>query len=114
MESWTDLKNKKIKIWANGRDDKILYSTSIAKKNKDGQYDKKKLYITVNIPQDKVIQNDSDVVIKEGWFTFFLDQNGYAKPLIVIREFDVLGEVALEEQDPEESLDSLFDNDSPF
>ena len=83
---WTDLENKELKIWRNGYNGKMYYTTSIANKKEDGKYDN--YYIDVQIPKDAVVDNGENVLVKRGFISFYRDKNGLAKLKVVILELE--------------------------
>lgn len=83
---WNDLEGKTIKIWVNGRDGKVLYSTTLSNKKQDGSYEN--MYIDVQIPKDAVINNGDEVTIQRGFISFYKTKDGLPKVKIVILEVE--------------------------
>lgn len=86
MDIWNDLKGKTIKIWENGRNGKVYYSTSLGNKKEDGSYEN--MYISVQLPKTAVIHNGDEILIDKGFITFYKDNNGLPKLKIVIMEIN--------------------------
>lgn len=86
MDKWNDLKGKTIKIWENGKDGKVYYSTSLGNKKEDGSYEN--MYISVQLPKNVAIHNGDEVLIEKGFITFYKDSNGLPKLKIVIMELN--------------------------
>lgn len=95
MEKFTTIKDKVMRIWTSAKDDKIIYKTSISRKLQDGKYEN--WYIIVQLPKDRVVSNGQDIFVKNGFWTYWKNSNGFASPKIVITDFDILGEQALED-----------------
>jgi hypothetical protein len=83
---WNDLEGKTIKIWVNGRDGKVLYSTTLSNKKQDGSYEN--MYIDVQIPKNAVINNGDEVTIQKGFISFYKTKDGLPKVKIVILEVE--------------------------
>lgn len=83
---WNDLEGKTIKIWVNGRDGKVLYSTTLSNKKQDGSYEN--MYIDVQIPKDAVVNNGDEVTIQRGFISFYKTKDGLPKVKIVILEVE--------------------------
>lgn len=83
---WNDLEGRTIKIWVNGRDGKILYSTTLSNKKQDGNYEN--MYIDVQIPKNAVVNNGDEVTIQKGFISFYKNKDGLPKIKIVILEVE--------------------------
>lgn len=64
---------------------KELYSTSISNKNQNGDWDK--MYLSVQLPRNVVLENGTDINITKGFLSFYKNNNGFCMPKIVIQEF---------------------------
>ncbi len=62
-----------------------LYSTYISNKNIDGTYEK--LYLTVQLPRETILEDKTEIDITNGFLTFYKDKNGLPKVKMVILEF---------------------------
>lgn len=71
--------------------DKDLYSTSISNKNQEGQWDK--MYISVLLPKNVVLENNTDINITKGFLSFYKTNEGLPKIKIVIQEFQTKEEI---------------------
>ena len=82
----------------NGR---TLYSTSISSKKQDGTYDR--MYISVQLPRDMAVQNNTDIMILEGFISFYKNKNGLALPKLVVMKYQVDNKERIEETQQEEN-----------
>ena len=92
---------------------KELYSTTISSKNQNGDWDK--MYISVQLPKNVVLENNTDINITKGFLSFYKNNNGFCMPKIVIQEFQTKEE--MEEREAIASEEFYQDNqnlDLPF
>lgn len=61
------------------------YSTSISRKNQDGEYEK--MYLSVQLPKGVELENKTKINITKGFLSFYNDKNGLSKPKIVVMEY---------------------------
>lgn len=61
------------------------YSTSISRKNQDGEYEK--MYLSVQLPKGVKLENKTKINITKGFLSFYNDKNGLSKPKIVVMEY---------------------------
>lgn len=64
-----------------------VYSTNVSNKNTDGKWEK--MYITVNLPKGKDLENGTDIDIKNGFLSFYKTKEGLPKIRLVIMDFDI-------------------------
>jgi hypothetical protein len=99
-----------MKIWTKAKDDKMFYSTSLSRKTMEGKWEN--MYIPVTIPKNKVVSNGDNIFVKNGFWSWYKTNDGLPKVDIVIMDFDILGEQALEndvfEEIESEELDLPF------
>lgn len=81
---------------------KTLYSTSISSKKQDGTYDR--MYISVQLPRDRAVQNNTDIMILEGFMSFYKNKDGLALPKLVVMKYQVDNKEKTEEIQPEDTL----------
>lgn len=62
------------------------YSTAISRKDKDGKYEK--MYISVQLPKDIELENQTMINITKGFLSFYKTKIGLAQPKIVVMDFD--------------------------
>lgn len=62
-----------------------LYSTYISNKNIDGTYEK--MYLTIQLPRETILEDKTEIDITKGFLTFYKDKNGLPKVKMVIQEF---------------------------
>lgn len=100
-----------IRVFQNGKDGKIFYTTSI--RGTDKNKEKKWASWYVNIPENKVIQNNTEIEVTDGYIKYYTNDYGYIQYVLVINEFKEpeveYGDVALEEDAP-----APDDSDLPF
>lgn len=65
---------------------KEMYSTSISNKMADGSMEN--MYISVQLPKGKSLENKSTIDVTKGFISFYKDKNGLAKPKFVIMEYN--------------------------
>lgn len=63
------------------------YSTTISRKIEDKW---ENMYISVKLPKDDDIKNNTHIQINKGFLSFYKDKNGLAKPRIIVMEYTVL------------------------
>ena len=61
------------------------YSTTISKKNQDGQYER--MYVSVQLPKNIELENKTVINITDGFLSFYNTKDGLPKTKIVVREF---------------------------
>lgn len=93
MKKFSTLENVVMKIWEKGSNDSIWYETNL----KNNQMEKNNYYIRLYFKDNGYKTNGDNILIKNGFWTFYQDQYGNYKPKIVIMSFDRLGEQALED-----------------
>ena len=92
---------------------KELYSTSISSKNQNGDWDK--MYLSVQLPRNVVLENGTDINITKGFLSFYKTNEGLPKIKIVIQEFQTKEE--MEEREAIQEADNYlqnFDDSLPF
>ena len=92
---------------------KELYSTTISSKNQNGDWDK--MYISVQLPKNVVLENNTDINITKGFLSFYKTTEGLLRIKIVIQEFQTKEE--MEERQAIASEEFYQDNqnlDLPF
>ena len=93
--------------------DKELYSTSISSKNKEGQWEK--MYLSVQLPKNVVLENGTDINITKGFLSFYKTNEGLPKIKIVIQEFQTKEEMEEREAiSSEEFYQNNQNSDLPF
>jgi hypothetical protein len=61
------------------------YSTTISKKNQDGEYER--MYVSVQLPKNIELENKTVIEITNGFLSFYNTKDGLPKIKIIIREF---------------------------
>lgn len=92
---------------------KELYSTTISSKNQNGDWDK--MYLSVQLPKNVVLENGTDINITKGFLSFYKTNEGLPKIKIIIQEFQTKEE--MEEREAIASEEFYQDNqnqDLPF
>ena len=92
---------------------KELYSTSISSKNQNGDWDK--MYLSVQLPRNVVLENGTDINITKGFLSFYKTNEGLPKIKVVIQEFQTKDEI--EERNAIQQEEFYQDNlsqDLPF
>lgn len=63
------------------------YSTSVSNKKPDGTYDK--MYISVQMPKDVELENQTTINITNGFLSFYKTKEGLPKAKIVVLDYEV-------------------------
>lgn len=79
------------------------YSTSISKKNQDGQYER--MYLTVQLPKEDILENKTQIDVKEGFLSFYKTKEGLPRLKLVVMKYEI------EKKEEEYTIDSA---DLPF
>ena len=61
------------------------YSTSISRKNQDGEYEK--MYLSVQLPKGVELENKTMIEITKGFLSFYKTKEGLSKLKIVVMEY---------------------------
>lgn len=86
----------KVRIFKND----IGYSTTLGRKDKNGEW--KNMYITVTINEDlPPVENNTDIIVTDGFLTWYPDKNGMPKIKAVITGYQV-GDVNVYQNDPDD------------
>ena len=86
------------------------YSTSISKKNQNGDYER--MYLAVQLPKGDTLENKTQIDILDGFLSFYTTKDGLPKPKLVIMKYKTK-----EEQDKEIANCDIFSvtpEDLPF
>lgn len=103
-----------MRIYKSEFDGRATYQTTISKKDQHDNYEN--MYISVQLPKDTELENNSKIDVKKGFLSFYKTKQGIPKVKAVVQEF----EKETQEQ-PQESTPNYFDdpqgyygNDLPF
>ena len=80
------------------------YSIAISNKNQEGKYEK--MYLSIQLPKNTELENQTIIDIKKGFLSFYKTKNGLAKLKVIVLEYD------LDKKNNEE--DEIFGEDLPF
>jgi hypothetical protein len=114
------ISDRKLMIFKNKVQDRILYSIGLSKKNIDGSYING--FISCRFKKDIVLEKDKTLInIKKAWLDFYINKDKKTIPYIFINEFDIIDEnikVNKEvENDPYEEMGDIVEidgTDLPF
>lgn len=67
------------------------YSTSISKKNQNGEYEK--MYLSVQLPKGIELENKTKINITKGFLSFYKNKQGLPQVKIVVMEYKTDEEV---------------------
>lgn len=95
-----------VRIFKKEINGKELYSTTISNKNLEGQWDK--MYLSVQLPRNVVLENGTDINITKGFLSFYKTNEGLPKIKVVIQEFQSKEE--MEERQAIQEADNYQDN----
>ena len=104
-----------VRIFKKELNGKELYSTTISLKNQNGEWDR--MYLSVQLPRNVVLENGTDINITKGFLSFYKTNEGLPRIKIVIQEF-----ITKEEMEEREAIASEefyqdnqnFDDSLPF
>lgn len=102
-----------VRIFKKELNGKKLYSTTISSKNQNGEWDK--MYLSVQLPRNVVLENGTNINITKGFLSFYKNKDGLAMPKVVIQEFQTKEE--MEERETIQQEEFYQDNqnqDLPF
>lgn len=80
-----------VRIFKKELNGKELYSTSISSKNQNGDWDK--MYLSVQLPKNTVLENGTAINITKGFLSFYKNKDGLAMSKVVIQEFQTKDEI---------------------
>lgn len=89
LVNFSQLQRRTMRIWANTKENKTKYQTSIYNK----KMDKPNMYIDVYFKGVADIPNGSDILVKDGFWSFYKTNNGLPKPIIRINEFEIISDL---------------------
>ena len=67
------------------------YSTSISRKNQDGEYEK--MYLSVQLPRGVELENRTKINITKAFLSFYTNKQGLSQVKIVVMEYKTDEEV---------------------
>ena len=91
---------------------KEIYSTTISSKNQNGDWDK--MYLSVQLPRNTILENGTDINITKGFLSFYKTNEGLPKIKLVIQEFQTKEETEEREAIQNEQNYNINDDDLPF
>ncbi len=89
--------------------DRAIYSTTLSKKNKDGEWENG--FIPVQFRKDVFLHNKTKINIKNAWLTFYKDKENKTVLYIFVNEFE---EIEPKNENLPEGFAVLEDEDCPF
>ena len=101
-----------VRIFKKELNGKELYSTTISSKNQNGDWDK--MYLSVQLPRNTVLENGTDINITKGFLSFYKTNEGLPKIKLVIQEFQTKEEIEEREAIINEQNYNINDDDLPF
>lgn len=75
----------KLRVFKKEYEGKELYSTTISRKDENGNYEN--LYLSLQIPKDVVLENNSTINVTKGFLSFYKTKQGLSKIKAVVQEF---------------------------
>lgn len=63
------------------------YSTTISKKNQNGEYER--MYLSIQLPKGVELENKTNIEITKGFLTFYQTKEGLPKIKIVVMEYKI-------------------------
>ena len=75
-----------VRIYKGEYEGRPTYSTTISKKDQYGNYEN--MYISVQLPKDTVLENNSRINVTKGFLSFYKTKQGLSKLKAVIQEFE--------------------------
>lgn len=101
-----------VRIFKKELNGKELYSTTISSKNQNGEWDR--MYLSVQLPRNVVLENGTDINITKGFLSFYKNKDGLTMPKVVIQEFQTKEEMEEREAIINEQNYNINDDDLPF
>jgi hypothetical protein len=74
-------------IYANNFNERLNYSTTISKKNEDGEYEN--MFIPVKFKGGAGVPNKTKINIQDGFMSFYKNNTGLEKVQIIVMNYDV-------------------------
>lgn len=74
-----------IRIYKKEFEGKTMYSTTVSKKDQFGNYEN--MYISVQLPKDVNLENNSKIEVTNGFLSFYKTNQGMPKIKVVVLEF---------------------------
>ena len=85
------------------------YSTSISRKNQNGEYEK--MYLSVQLPKGVELENKTKINITKGFLSFYKNKQGLPQIKVVVMEYKTNEEVQEREAiQNEDSYEMNFGN----
>lgn len=85
------------------------YSTSISRKNQNGEYEK--MYLSVQLPKGVELENKAKINITKGFLSFYKNKQGLPQIKVVVMEYKTNEEVQEREAiQNEDSYEMNFGN----
>lgn len=89
------------------------YSTSISKKNQNGEYEK--MYLSVQLPKGVELENKTKINITKAFLSFYKNKQGLSQVKIVVMEYKTDEELQEREAiQNEQNYNYDFENGLPF
>jgi hypothetical protein len=93
------------------------YSTSISRKNQDGEYEK--MYLSVQLPKGVELENKTKINIKNGFLSYYNTKDGLPKIKIVVMEYTTDADEQYKQEEREAiqnegSYEEVFGGELPF
>ena len=92
------------------------YSTTISKKNQDGEYEK--MYLSVQLPKGVELENKTMIEITKGFLSFYNTKEGLPKIKIVVMEYKIDEEEQYKQEErqaiQDEEIYGISQDDLPF
>ena len=107
--------DKEKTIFRNEHNDKVFYSISMSKKDKEGNWQTG--YVMCRFPKEADIPNKTKIKIHEGWLDFYLKEDKTI-PYVFINKYEIIEDVEIPQNTKsnyaEDSDIQLDDNSLPF
>lgn len=101
-----------VRIFKKELNGKELYSTTISSKNQNGEWDR--MYLSVQLPRNVVLENGTDINITKGFLSFYKTNEDLPRIKVVIQEFQTKEEMEEREAIINEQNYNINDDDLPF
>ena len=102
-----------MRIFKKEYEGRASYTTTIGKKNEAGEYEN--LYITVQLPKDVVLENNTMINVTKGFLSFYKTRENLPKIKIVIQAFEFENKVTEDTRIPTEYFPiEEYSSDLPF
>ena len=101
-----------MRIYRSEYEGRATYSTTVSKKDQFNNYEN--LYLSVQLPKDVRLENNSKINVTKGFLSFYKTKQGFSKVKVVVQEFEPIPTEEQIESAGYEETPNYYGNDLPF